>query len=805
MTPLMRQYWDIKALHEDKILFFRMGDFYEMFFDDAIKAAPILGIALTQRNKKSADETPMCGMPHFSIPGPINKLLKAGFKIAICDQIEDPKLAKGLVKRAVTRILTPGMVYDPETLEQNQSNYLASIESENGNYSLACAETSTGECFYFSDLKLTDIKRLLDVLPISEIVVSETDQNIWTGAMVSRHQDSKKHKVQSVGRLLSYIESLGGESALQTLKEFEPRSLQQKLELSSTSLRHLEIFATYKGEGVGSLYHAIDRTKTSGGARLLKQWLSFPLTKEAEILARQDHIEAWTQDLGKVKSLREVLAQMGDIERRLGKISQPQCNARDLLSLTHSVRAGLSALEIAQHKNSFAKLNSLAQKIEGTLVEEPPLSTKQGHMIKLGVDADLDQWIELSTNSQSKVLAMETKERESTGISSLKIRYNNVFGYFIEITNSHKDKVPAHYLRKQTLSNAERFCTDELLELEKKVLASQSRRSEIESEIFESLKKECLDQASELLNLAQTCSELDLISSLAWLAVEKKYVRPTISKNFSLQLRASRHAVVEQTVKNPFVPNDIEISANGCLLLTGPNMAGKSTLMRQIAVSAILHQIGSFVPADEARLPIFEHLFTRIGASDQLSEGLSTFMVEMTETAEMLQKSNEKSLLILDEIGRGTSTFDGMSLAQAILEYLLKETKAMTLFATHYHELTSLDLEYEQLENAHMTVSESQGEIVFLHTLTKGPAQKSYGIQVARLAGLPTAVTKRADELLKAVTKSSSASKTDQLSLLDVSAFAEPNPILEAIKSYPVTSKTPLEVMNQLAKWQTEL
>lgn len=812
MTPLMRQYWDIKSLHQDKILLFRMGDFFEMFFDDAVKAAPLLGIALTQRNKKSADETPMCGMPHHSVAGPINKLLRAGFKVAICDQVEDPKTAKGIVKRAVTRVLTPGMVYDTDTLEQTVSNYLACLIDG----TLACADTSTGEGFYFENLTEADLKRLFQVLPIAELVLESTEAEAYGfSGLISPFAQTKN----AVENLKAYIASLGGEESLKTLKPFEYRSLQKRLDLSATVIRHLEIFGTYKGEDGGSFFQSIQRTQTSAGARLLRQWISFPLTDAEEIRGRQDQVQKWVEDLPRLKKVREMLAKMGDIERRLGKISQPQCNGRDLLALSQSVIAGLAAMEIAgldeatlsKMRERFGRLRSLAADIENTLVEEPPLQTRQGHLIKKGYSKELDELIELSTDSQSMLAKMEAEEKQKTGISSLKIRYNNVFGYYIEITNTHKDKVPANYLRKQTLANAERYCTDELVELEKKVLTAQTRRFEMEYEIFETLRQKCLAQSSDLLMLASLTSELDVITSLAWLAVERKYVRPQISHDGSLTLKASRHPVVEQTVKKAFVPNDIFISANGCMLLTGPNMAGKSTLMRQVALSAIMHQMGSFVAADMAVLPLFDHLFTRIGASDQLSEGLSTFMVEMTETAEMVAKSSHKSLLILDEIGRGTSTFDGMALAQSILEFVLTELRSMTLFATHYHELTSLEGHFAGLKNAHMTVSEKQGEIRFLHTLVPGPALKSYGIQVAKLAGLPPAITKRAQGLLQQM-ESKKTAATSQLSLLELTEEKESDvrgeqleKMAKDLESFPVLKSTPLEAMNIIAKWQEAL
>lgn len=823
-----------------------MGDFFEMFFDDAVKAAPVLGIALTQRNKKSQDETPMCGVPHHSISGPINKLLAHGFKVAICDQLEDPKLAKGIVKRGVTRVLTPGMVYDSDTLDGTKAHYLVSLDAE----SMSFLDTTTGEAFFFKSEKTKDLLRFLQVLPVAEIVIAKVDAALLMdvqGYLISHHEElcESSHALlahgapKSSARLLDYVSTLSGGEALATIAPFVEKDLEHRLEVSSTTLRHLEVFSTYKGEGLGSLFHAMNRTQTSAGSRLLRQWLCFPLRDVKSIDHRLSSVEFWRHHVVELKRVRQILGQMGDIERRLGKISQPQCNGRDLLALAGSIHAGVSALEIkfqtlGQAVN-FEPLRELAYKIERTLVEEPPLTNKQGYLIRTGVSTELDELIQLSTHSQALVSKMEAEEKEKTGISSLKIRYNNVFGYYIEITNTHKDKAPTHYQRKQTLTNAERYCTDALVELERKVLSANTKRADLEFEFFESLRKEILSQSPALLGLAQNCSELDVTAAMAWLSLEEKYVRPQFTKDGSLKVKASRHPVVEQTVKTQFVANDIEMRPRSCILLTGPNMAGKSTLMRQVALISIMAQMGSFVPADEAHLPLFDAIFTRIGASDQLSEGLSTFMVEMTETSAMLKNATKDSLVILDEVGRGTSTFDGMCLAQSILEHLLSEVKALTFFATHYHELTSLDQSFGQIMNAHMTVTEKNGVIRFLHTLAKGPALKSYGVQVAELAGLPVAVTKRAKSLLrdieaKKVHTSSQLSLLDQLSF-DPYDFAGPSVIeagivnssavqspekdpkevqreealrslMDQVEQYPLMQTSPLEAMNQIAKWK---
>lgn len=821
-TPLMKQYWDIKALYPEPIVLFRMGDFYEMFFDDAVKAAPVIGIALTSRNKKGGDETPMCGVPYHSIAGPIRKLLAGGFKVAICDQLEDPKTAKGIVKRGVTRVLTPGMVYDLDTLDGARAHYLASFDDA----TVAFLDTSTGEAFWIPTAGRREMLRFLEVLPVAELILPKGAEDRLKNPRwpISFHEGLAasdallpENAPASAARLIDYVRTLAGGELLKTQQAFTERRWESRMHLSPTVIRHLEIFQTYKGEGPGSLVHSIDRTKSSAGCRLLRQWLAFPLTDPAQITSRWDVVEAWRQRPQELKRVRDILGTMGDIERRLGKIPLPTCNGRDVLALADSVLAGLAALKSAGHAWPHApELEMLAEGARTTLVEDPPLSTKQGYLIRKGVSGELDEVIELATNAQGLLARMEAEEREKTGISTLKIRYNSVFGYYIEITNAQKDKAPAHYQRKQTLANAERYCTDALVDLERKVLSAQARRNEMESEIFEALRKGFLAVGARLLDLARACAELDVLTALAWLSMERGYVRPTLTKDGSMSLKASRHPVVEQTVGKEFVANDVVLDSKQCLLLTGPNMAGKSTLMRQVALTALLAQAGSFVPAVEARVTIFDAVYTRIGASDQLSEGLSTFMVEMTETAAMLEAATERSLVILDEVGRGTSTFDGMCLAQSILEHLLSDIRCLTLFATHYHELTHLDRLWPQVKNAHMTVSDRGGDIRFLHTLVSGPAMKSYGVQVAELAGLPADVTKRAKQLLKDI--ESNAARTgssQQMSLLDLPPREEDVPpavdlvrnerveaFLREIRDVAIPSLTPLEALNRLARWQ---
>lgn len=825
LTPLMKQYWDIKSAHADKIVFFRMGDFYELFDQDAITAAPILGIALTARNKNHGDNTAMCGMPHHSVHNYINKLLALNYKVAICDQVEDPKEAKGLVKRAITRVLSPGMVYDPETLEATQSNYLAAYDDT----TLAFLESTTGEAFYVVFKNQDERQTLISVLNPTELVLEDSQhknelsqKKDLTGPCLSEHAikpdaltEEEKKLPLACQRLLSYAISMQGEKIRQTLESFKEKKLQKRMEISSQVLAHLEVFETYSGQKQGSLFYALNKTQSAAGARKLKNWMLFPLTDVSDIQGRQRSVEFWMKDLGKLKELRRLMAQMGDIERRLGKISNPNCNARDLISLKDSLETGLHLSNLAQLPIDAGFLKDLIARVGSTIREDAPLSTQAGHMIREGFSKELDHLISLSTNSQKLLSELEAREKEATQISSLKVRYNQVFGYYIEVTKTHTDKVPLHYVRKQTLTNAERYITDELQKLESEILSAQAKRSELESYIFESLRTYVLKVAPQLLELSHHWSELDVQSSLAWLALEHSYCKPEFSESRVLKLEGSRHAVVEQLVS--FVPNSIEMQPGGCLLLTGPNMAGKSTLMRQIALTAMMAQMGSFVPAQKAQLPVFDSVFTRIGASDMMSEGLSTFMVEMKETAYLLKHATSKSLVVLDEIGRGTSTYDGMSLAQAILVYLVTKIRAFSLFATHYHELTTLVAQFPQIQNAHMRVGEKtvqgQKEIQFLYTLESGPANKSYGIEVARLAGMPAEVTVLAKKVLDSKEKSRSdealplfaqVESVEEASVVDVT-----NPLWEKIildiSKTSIATTSPIDALNKIHQWQKDL
>jgi len=833
LTPLMKQYWSVKSVHPDKIVLFRMGDFFEMFHDDAVEAAPILGIALTMRNKKSGDQTPMCGVPHHSIGGQINKLLASGRKVAICDQVEDPKLAKGLVRREVTRVLTPGMVYDPETLEAHRPNYLSAFDTQN----LSFLESTTGECFYYPVCDIEQVIELISSLNPVEIVCANNEQlelfkqvkhESWSGTLSlceepSVETDSMAERLPKSARLLlSYVKTTQGGEALGFYQGFELRQHNISLKVSCKVLSHLEVFETYKGDKKGSLFHAMDRSRTAGGARLLRQWLTFPLADKKAISERHDQVERWSLDLPTLKLLRQKLSLVGDLERRLGKINQPQAHPRDLQSLCDSMGVVLELLpllsEFGVDNETIRDVAPWVEKVQRALVDEIPNTFREGGFVRRGFHSTLDDLIELSENSQKTIRNLEAQERELTGISSLKIRYNNVFGFYIEITNTHKEKVPkGRYQRKQTLTNAERYVTDELSEIEKKVITAKTKRSDLELEILKDLRDEVFLHMSSFVRLARACNQLDGISSLAWLALEESYVRPVMNDNAGFAIQGSRHPVVEQLSRTNFIANDIELKPEQCLLLTGPNMAGKSTLMRQVALASLMAQMGSFVPASKAQLPVLDKIFTRIGASDHLTEGLSTFMVEMQETAEMLKGSTPRTLVVLDEVGRGTSTYDGMSLAQAILEYFLSHLKSYTLFATHYHELTEIEARYEgRLLNKHMSIHEDKGEILFRYHLANGPAHKSYGIQVARLAGLPKDVINHAKEILKNLEqKQKDSLASSQLAFWQNQelqfAEEEPSPsahdhhLLKALQNLEIQKLTPLEALNQLAQWQQEL
>lgn len=771
LTPLMEQYWLIKNQHLDKVLMFQMGDFFEMFYDDAVKAAPILNIALTSRSKQAENQVPMCGVPCHSVAIQIARLLAAGCKVALCEQVEPASQSKKLVARKVTQVLSPGMVYDPETLEAKKANYLCAVDPQG----LAFLDISTGEAFYYSLLQTSEVWNLIAILQPVELVLSAKQKHklfekqhplLQRASVFELNADVKATLAPQVLRVLpcspadcvlrltAYVQHMQGEEAFCSVEPFVRRDHKRHMELGPLVLRHLEVFepqytSSTARTSKGSLFYAINRTRTAAGARLLRQWLSFPLREVTRIQGRQDQVQKWIQNLGQLKKVREQLGQLGDIERRMSRFAKNLPGAQEFLTLNKMLKTALQLLPLGGvvgggHEGVQKLTQSIDQSFDST-----------GHL-RPGVNKVFDACHARHSQALKKLEHMEQQEAQSTLISSLKIRYNHVFGYYIEVTKTHLKKVPSRYERKQTLANAERYITPELRILEAEILKTTHERKQIQTRVLEQLRDQVLQQAVSITLISRELSRLDVLTSFAWLALNENYVRPEfVADTEPLLLENSRHLVVEQEMRTPFVPNTLQLNAGGCLLLTGPNMAGKSTLMRQVAVTALLAQVGCFVPAQRAQLPIFDRVFTRIGASDSLAEGVSTFMVEMREVSQLLQGAGPRSLIILDEVGRGTSTYDGVSLAQAILEFLFSRIKARVLFATHYHELVELAKTWPQVQNAHMGVQQlaDKKEIRFLYTLQPGAAEGSFGLHVAEKAGLPPEVVQRAHRLLQQYTQ----------------------------------------------------
>ena len=655
-TPVLDQYWQIKSLHKDKILLFRLGDFFEMFAADAEKAAPLLNIALTKRHKGSPHEIKMCGVPWHSISGPISKLLSFGLSVAICDQLEDATHSKGLVKRGVTRILSSGMVYDPETLNELQANYMATFE---GRYA-AFLDASTGSGFYYEVETQEDIFWLLHLLNPVELILPPKNKELLAGSHFhttvfdESGLSQKGHEVcnsfiknqgtklpECVQTLIKYAVFMQGESILKALNEFEYRSRNHEMYLSSQLHEHLEVFKSSDGSLKDTLFSVINRTKTPVGARQLKKNLHFPLKEKEAIEKRWDIIEWWIAHTSLLENVRKELALLGDSERKLNKATHSHCNGRDLLAIAQMLSRGLLIEEKigkSPYKEGSVKALQIRDRIFHTLREDPSPSLKEGGVIKKGVHDQLDKWMDLAQNAGKNLLSMEQKERSRTGISSLKIRFNNVFGYYIEVRKTHTNKVPENYIRKQTLINCERYTIESLSVLEGEILSARSKQAELEQKLFQELREEVLKEVSFLLKLCSGWGWIDVFTSLAYVAIENNYVRPQFSSK--LYLINSRHPVLERKSFQEFVPNTIKLEVGETLILTGPNMGGKSTLMRQVALTALLAQSGCYVPAQQAQLPLFHKMFTRMGAGDSLSKGLSTFMLEMKETNEILRKSD---------------------------------------------------------------------------------------------------------------------------------------------------------------------
>ena len=785
-TPMLKQYFSIKQKYPDSILFFRLGDFYEMFFEDAVEASKILEIALTSRNKGDAESVPLCGVPHHAAESYIAKLLARGKKVAICDQVEDPRAAKGVVKRAVTRVVTPGVVFNNEVLEAKAPHYVAACcETSDRRYALSFADISTGN-FELSLFKT--FREVLDeclkqepkelLLPVSwekqeEVLflqkrhpfalytfLNETsfDPQALPENVTEKITGDFKKGLSVAGALWNYL-TYTQQGKSPELKPLEIRSRTGHMVLDENAQRNLEIFKTQSGEKVGSLFWHMDKTETSMGGRLLRQWLAYPLMDLPLIQARQQAVTLFLEDPALRRFLEEGLRRIPDMERLTGKIVSGVAHVRDLVQLKNAlqelpaIRETLASKEgvLQELGDQILLLKELTEELDRTFVENPPLTVKEGGFVRDGHSSVLDELRKIAFHGKEFLAQLEQKEREATGISSLKIRYNSVFGYYIEITHTHKDKIPERYIRKQTLVNAERYITPELKEYEEKVLGAEEKIGRLEYEMFLTLRDKVAQQATAIRQSGEKIAVLDCLLSLAQVAFEHRYVRPRVTNVGEIEIEGGRHPIVERFSTDPFVPNNISFNdeESRFLMITGPNMAGKSTIMRQTALIVLLSQIGSFVPADSANVGLVDRIFTRVGASDRLIQGQSTFMVEMVEAAHILNEATEKSLILIDEIGRGTSTYDGVSIAWAIAEYIHNTVKAKTLFATHYHELIDLAAGLPGMKNMNVVVKEWNGQIIFLHQLVPGSASRSYGIEVAKLAGVPSSVIQRAKEVLK--------------------------------------------------------
>ena len=795
LTPMLRHYLELKAQHPDAILLYRMGDFYEMFFEDAVRAAPILEVTLTARNKGSESEAPMCGVPHHAIEGYVGKLLRAGLKVAVCDQMEDPAQAKGLVRREVTRVITPGTVSQPGLLEGREEALLASLAWDGEGGAGAFLDVSTGGFFVrrwatvdaaLDDLRLLQPREALlggDALPAELRAWAERECPCATalepgrlfeprraGELLERHfavatlrgfgLEPGEPAVAAAAAALAYAQETQ-RSDMAHVRGLVLRGAAESLQLDAATLANLDVLANQReGTRRGSLLGVLDRTVTAPGGRLLRDWLRRPLRDPAAIGRRHEAVEELVGNGGLRSRLRERLSAVGDPERLLGRAVlgtlQPREAAalRDGLAAAPAILAELATgtapllLELA----ASDPLAALQEHLERLLEAQPAASLADGGVIATGVDPELDEHRSLAQDSKRHILAIEARERERTGIGSLKIRYNKVFGYYLEVTKANEKLVPADYVRKQTLVNAERYVTPEIQDLEARILTAEQRQLELEAEHFARLRERVAATCEGLSRLGRAMATLDVLVGFAESAAKGRYVRPRVTAaGGPIAIREGRHPVVEQASADSFVPNDSDLDSerSQIVLLTGPNMGGKSTYLRQVALIVLMAQAGSFVPAESAEIGSVDRIFTRVGASDDLARGESTFMVEMIETANILRQATAESLVILDEVGRGTATFDGLSLAWAIVEHLHEHRRPKTLFATHYHELTELAALLPRVVNRTMAVKEWQDRIVFLRRVVPGSADKSYGLHVARLAGIPPEVVDRAAEILQ--------------------------------------------------------
>lgn len=875
LTPMMQQYMETKEQYKDCILFYRLGDFYEMFFEDALTASKELEITLTGKDCGQEERAPMCGVPYHAVDGYLNKLVARGYKVAICEQVEDPKQAKGIVKREVIRIVTPGTNLDAQALDESRNNYLMCIVYVEDRYGISVADISTGEylvteldserklmdeimkfspseiicnySFYVSGADIEDMKDRLGITVFaldswyfddglcSRVLMEHFGVSSLAGLGVSDYSCG----IIASGALLKYLMETQ-KTAIANLTRLTPYSIGKYMIIDSSTRRNLELCETLREKNKkGSLLWVLDKTKTAMGARLLRKFVEQPLIEKDEISRRLDAVAELKNNAITREELREYLNPVYDLERLISRISYQSANPRDMiafkisLSMLPHIKYIMKSLEsplLAELEQELDELTDLCDLIETSIVDEPPIGIRDGGIIKEGYHEEVDRLRNAKSEGKTWLAQLEASEREKTGIKNLKIKFNKVFGYYLEVTNSYKDLVPDYYTRKQTLANAERYITPELKELEDMILGAEDKLYALEYGLYVEIRNRVADEILRIQKTAQAVAGIDVFASLALVAERCNFVKPTLNERGIIDIKNGRHPVVEQMIPNDmFIANDTYLDNNKSRvsIITGPNMAGKSTYMRQTALIVLMAQIGSFVPAESARIGIVDRIFTRVGASDDLASGQSTFMVEMTEVANILRNATKNSLLILDEIGRGTSTFDGLSIAWAVVEHIsnTKLLGAKTLFATHYHELTELEGKLTGVNNYCIAVKEKGDDIVFLRKIIKGGADKSYGIQVAKLAGVPDSVIERAKELAEELTNaditvrvqessgdSQKVKKTkqkkydpvdlDQMSLFDTVSDSD---VLKELQEIDISNLTPIDALNTIYRLQNKL
>ena len=876
LSPMMQQYMETKSQYPDCILFYRLGDFYEMFFDDALTASKELEITLTGKNCGMEERAPMCGVPYHAVDGYLTKLVSKGYKVAICEQVEDPKQAKGIVKREVVRIVTPGTILDAAAIDESKNNYIMCIVYIADRYGLSVADVTTGdyfvtelpdgqklkdeifkfmpseiicnESFYMSGMDLEDMKNRLGITIYSleswyfddEICKSKLMEHFKVSSLQGLGLADYDCGVISAGALLQYLLETQ-KNDLSHMTHITPYTTGKYMMLDSSTRRNLELCETLREKQKrGSLLWVLDKTKTAMGARTLRKYIEQPLIERTEIERRLDAVTELKEEAISREEIREYLSPVYDLERLITRITYGSANPRDLTAFStslemlpaiHYILEDMKSDLLCEICKEMDTLEDLCSLVKSAIAQEPPIAMKEGNIIRDGYSEEVDTLRRAKSDGKTWLAKLEEQEREKTGIKNLKIKYNKVFGYYLEVTNSYKELVPEYYTRKQTLANSERYITPELKELEDTILGAEDKLYALEYELYCTVRDTIAGEVIRIQKTAKAVAALDVFTSLALVAERNNYIRPTINVQGKIDIKDGRHPVVEQMIPNgSFICNDtvLDDKKQRISIITGPNMAGKSTYMRQVALIVLMAQLGSYVPASKANIGLVDRIFTRVGASDDLASGQSTFMVEMTEVANILRNATSKSLLVLDEIGRGTSTFDGLSIAWAVVEYIsdAKLLGAKTLFATHYHELTELEGKINNVNNYCIAVKEKGDDIVFLRKIVKGGADKSYGIQVAKLAGVPDIVINRAKEIVEELAdeditsrvseiasreaeakKKTKSKKYDEVDIAQFSLFdtVKDDDVLEELKAIDVGNLTPIDALNTIYRLQNKL